>query len=395
MNVDELKTLLPWCTTTHQQTVVKALIEHGTSTAAGRALDMRPNRIRDTISQLRQSAARRGFSPAHDMTHTVPGGFHVRGVSTMYDGDGNIRAQWVKSGKDEEDRFTAFSIALDALLEEKEVRGRAKPVKAPKVSEADLLNCIQFGDPHFGMQSWHHETGEDFDLRIARRDMMTGVDTLIEAAQPAKNCLIVSLGDMFHSDSNAATTTRGTRVDVDTRWAKTLGVGIATMRYCIDRALEKHHHVTFVPVCGNHDQHSSLMMGIALAQFYEREPRVTVDTSPNPFHWYRHGKVLIGMTHGDTVKREQLPGIMACDRPMDWAECTHRYWLTGHIHHETVKEFPGVIVETFRTLASRDAWHHASGYRSGRDIRLDVYCKNRGRVNRHIVGLQEIQAKNG
>jgi hypothetical protein len=49
-----------------------------------------------------------------------------------------------------------------------------------------------------------------------------------------------------------------------------------------------------------------------------------------------------------------------------------------------------VIVETFRTLASSDAWHHHSGYRSGQDMKCDVIHREYGRTNRHVVGIRQI-----
>jgi len=342
----------------------------------------------DRARAAERKAARSGWSPAHSMTKTVPEGFHVKGVSTLYGADGAVAAQWVKSSKDKDNLDTLME-AIQSIADP--LRGEAKPIKSPKVADEDLLVVIPFGDPHFGLHAWHEESGEDFDLKIAERDLVSAMDEMMRVSPHAKQALIISCGDMFHSDSNAGTTTKGTKVDVDSRWPKILSVGIRAMRYCIDAALKKHEHVTFVPVCGNHDAHTSLVLGLCLQAFYEREPRVEIDVQPGRYHYYRFGNCLIGMTHGDTVKKEQLPGIMAFDRKEDWGQTEHRTWVTGHIHHETVKEFPGVTVESFRTLAARDAWNTMSGYRSGRDLRMDVYHRLDGRIDRHIVGIGRLR----
>ena len=102
------------------------------------------------------------------------------------------------------------------------------------------------------------------------------------------------------------------------------------------------------------------------------------------------GRNMIGVTHGHNTKPAALPGIMATDHPEAWGRTSHRYWYTGHIHHQTVYEFPGCTVETFRTLAARDAWHHAKGYRSGRSMVCDVLHRERGRIMRHEVGVEEL-----
>jgi hypothetical protein len=318
----------------------------------------------------------------------APEGYLTRGRSTLYNRRGEIIAEWVKTAKDKEDEYKALVQAIGTLAD-----GWAKPkaVKKPSGSlSEDLLTVIPLGDPHFGMFSWAQETGQDFDLEIAEANLVAAVDHLVSLAPRAKEALLINLGDFFHFDNSYNQTTQGTKVDGDTRWSKVLRIGIRAMRRCIERLLETHDRVTVICEIGNHDTHSAVMLALALDQFYEREPRVTVDTSPAKFHWYRFGKNLIGVTHGDTVKAKDLPGVMACDRAKDWGETDYRYWYTGHIHHDTVKEYPGVIVETFRTLAPADAWHKNQGYRSGQDLKLDVIHKKYGRVNRHVVGIRQI-----
>jgi hypothetical protein len=247
------------------------------------------------------------------------------------------------------------------------------------------------GDPHLGMFAWAQETGQNFDLKIAEANLVGAVDHLVGLAPPAEEALIINLGDFYHTDNQTNRTARsGHALDVDSRWSKVLGVGIRAMRRCIDAALKKHARVTVICEIGNHDDHSSVMLAHCLSQFYERDPRVTVDVSPAKFHWYRFGRNLIGTTHGDTAKPDRLPAVMACDRPKDWGETEHRYWYTGHVHHDSLKEYPGCIVETFRTLAPGDAWHRGQGYRSGQDMKCDVLHREFGRINRHVVGIRQL-----
>jgi hypothetical protein len=323
------------------------------------------------------------------MTHAVPDGFHVKGVSTLYGANGEVKGQWVKSKKDEDLKLTLLMDAVQKLAEP--FAGKSTKVKEPVNTEADLLCVYPMGDPHLGMYAWAEETGEDFDIEIAERNLVGAVDQLVGLAPKSDEALIINLGDFFHSDTSDNRTRRsGNPLDVDSRWAKVLSVGIRTMRRCVDRALKKHRIVNVVCEIGNHDDHSAIMLALCLQQYYENNPRVNIDTSPDNFHWYRFGENLIGITHGDGTKARDLPGIMANDRKEDWGQTSFRYWYTGHIHHDTLKEYPGCIVETFRTLASRDAWHHNAGYRSGRDMKCDVLHRKYGRINRHTVGIRQI-----
>lgn len=343
-----------------------------------------------TVRELQDMGLGRApAQPAEPPLPALPDGHRVRGVSTYVGPDGEIRGQWIKTGAEQEDKHSALIEAMTKVADA--WRGKAEPVPSPVVSNEDLLCVVPMGDPHLGLYAWSEETGQDFDLDIAERNLVAAADHLIALAPPAKEALIISLGDFFHTDTSANQTMRSHHaLDVDTRWSKVLAVGIRTMRRIIDRALEKHETVNVICEIGNHDDHSAIMLGLCLAQFYEREPRVRVDTSPAKFHWFRFGDNLIGVTHGDTVKPDKLPGVMAHDRARDWGETVHRYWYTGHVHHKSQMEYPGVIVETFGTLAPRDAYAAGAGYRSGQDLCLDVIHRKWGRINRHTVGIRQL-----
>ena len=81
---------------------------------------------------------------------------------------------------------------------------------------------------------------------------------------------------------------------------------------------------------------------------------------------------------------------MACDRAKDWGETEHRFIYHGHIHHSSISEHPGVLVESFRTLAAKDAWHSSSGYRSGRDMKCIIHHKEYGEISRHTCNVAMI-----
>ena len=385
---DPLAGLEPWGTAIERQ-VLESLQRTGSIVGTAEDMGISPERVRAHLSELERRAARRGWAPGSDMTKTVPAGYHVKGVSTYYDADGNVIGQWVKSQQDPEGKLELLLDAVKQIAEP--FAGSHDPVPPPAATTADLLCVYPMGDPHLGMYAWASETGEDFDLDIAERNLVAAVDHLVDLAPPADEALIINLGDFFHSDTNQNRTARsGHALDVDTRWAKVLSIGIRTMRRCIDRALLKHRTVRVICEIGNHDDHSSVMLALCLSNYYEREPRVVIDTSPEKFHWHRFGDCLIGVTHGDTVKFKDLAGVMAVDRAKDWGETKHRHWYCGHVHHDTVKELPGVTVETFRTLAARDNWHHAAGYRSGRDMKCDVWHRRYGIITRHVVGIHQL-----
>jgi hypothetical protein len=374
-----------------QQRAIDALCQHGSPEAAAQALGVTAAQLNNQLSEVARRAARAGWSPPHDYIHAVPDGFHVKGVSTYYGEDGTRRGQWVKTQIDREHRVQLLLRALQNIAEP--FKGKAEPCPAPAYADEDLLAVYPMGDPHIGMFSWPKETGEAFDVQIAETNLVNAVDQLSQLAPPAKHALIVNLGDFYHSDNFEARTARNDNaLDVDNRWSKVLAVGLRTMRRCIDRAAAKHEKVSVICEIGNHDDHSAIMLAQALSMYYERDDRIRIDVSPAPFHWYRHGLVLLGVTHGDNVKPAELPGIMATDRARDWGETRYRHWYTGHVHHKSGHEYPGVTIESLRSLAAKDAWHFRNGYRSDRDMRVDVWHASRGLVLQHTVGIEQLAA---
>lgn len=320
----------------------------------------------------------------------LPPGHRYSGVSTLLDADGRVRAQWQKTNVSKEQYREALLQACAAVAEP--YRGAALPVPEPDV-DADLLAVYCLGDPHLGMLAWGRESGADHDLDIAKRDLYAGVDHLVAEAPPADTALILSLGDLVHFDNEAGTTTAGTKQDADTRWFKVMIETVWTMRRCIDRALEKHRKVMGWLIRGNHDRHASAGIAIALAMFYESNPRVEIDLTPDPYSWLRFGKVLIGANHSDeNSKAETLAAVMACDRAEDWGQTLYRYMLCGHLHHTYAKEERGVLVERFPTLAPKDAWHHGKGYRAQQSMCVDVYHREYGRRSRRTVGIRQLRA---
>lgn len=327
----------------------------------------------------------------HDYgTSVLPPGFALKGVSQHVDSQGNVKTQWIKS---ERDKAAQTEMMLEALRDMAEgYTGVVKPTKAPGNLSRDLMTAIPIGDAHFGLHCWAPETGVNFDLKIAEDITVHGIASLLKAVEPADHAVLINVGDYFHADGdNGSKTTKGTPVDTDSRWPKILETGLSAFQRSIDMALATHNRVTVICAVGNHDAQISVMLATFLSLMYKNEPRVFVDTRPTKFHYVRHGACLLGITHGDTTRGADLPLIMAGDMASDWAETLHRLWYTGHVHHDTVKDYRGATVETVRTLVPADKWHVGQGYRSMRDIKADTWHTQYGRIGRVVRNIIQIE----
>jgi hypothetical protein len=259
---------------------------------------------------------------------------------------------------------------------------------SPKKVDKDKMVVLPLGDPHLGMYAWCQEAGEDFDVDIAETNLRKALAYLIDKAPPAEHCVILNLGDFFHGDNSSNTTTRGTDVDVDGRWGRVFDIGMVLMIDAVNLALERFKKVTVRNNPGNHDKHTGQALSIAMKYIFKDNPRVEIAEPSNPFFIYQFGNNMLFSTHGDGLKPKQAQGFVSNAYPEMWGQTEHRLALFGHFHHEDRKEENGLIVEIFNTLASSDAWHHASGYRSKRNMKCIVLDREDGEIERYTFSLK-------
>ena len=389
--------LLRFCETERQRECVQAVIDIGSVTHAAKHLQTDERNFRRMLAQIRARAASQGHAPEFGMTEQVPDGFKLKGRSVLRKLD-PVTGQrvevlsWDKTSADDERRAEMLREWIEHLSVG--CRGLSPVVPAPAHTLKSMLVSYKFGDPHFGMESGPEAGGDKFDLDEADRITRAGIDRLVSVSPAAETCIVEVIGDAMHAnDGSNLTPQHKNPLDVDNRgFRHALLKSAEAWRYVILRALERHQRVIVWFLEGNHDPESSAAIALALAFYFDNEPRVEIDLSPAVFRYHRFGQCLLGAHHGDRVKMQDLPLLMAVDRPVDWGQTSFRYISTGHIHHDVVKEVQGVRVESLRTLAGKDPYHAFKGYRSLRDTRCVVYHENYGEIERYTVGAAMLEA---
>jgi hypothetical protein len=375
--------LYQFCTV-RQLEVLEAINAHKSVRAAARAIGMHKSQAVEALKLVKKKAAAQGYSPEHDLTRPIAPGFKLKGASTLYRrGEPEPVLQWVKTSADDKQREQIMREAVRALMDDVP---RAKPSSIQSGGPSSLCNVITLTDVHVGALAWGKETGADWDLTIAERDVTGAVRHLLEACPQAGTCVVAQLGDFLHQDGLAAVTpTSGHQLDSDSRFSKIVGVAVRILRNAVDMALERHQRVVVLMAEGNHDIASSVWLRHMFALLYEREPRVSVIDSELPYYCHQHGQTMLAWHHGHLKKLEQLPLLFAAQFPRVWGDTTKRYVHTGHLHHKHEKEHSGVTVIQHPTIAARDAYAARGGWVADREMTAITYSDRFGQIARATV----------
>jgi len=380
--------LYQFCTV-RQGEILKAIEEHGSHRKAAESLGIKKSTISSVIASIKLKAVTHGYSPEHDMTRVAPEPFLVRGVSTYYNEEGQVKGQWVKTRMDD-NKFQ--QILMEAVEAMKEEIPRVKMTAAPKAGNDNLLNCYVITDYHLGMLSWDEETGENWDIKIGEDLIVRWFSQAILQSPAADTAIFAQLSDFLHFDGMDAVTPASKHLlDVDTRFAKLVRSAIRVLRTVIDMLLQKHSKVHVIMADANHDPVSQIWLREWFSVLYENEPRISVDKSPNPYNAYEFGKVALFFHHGHKRKVANVSEVFAARFREMFGRTKHAYAHMGHLHSIDIKENNLMIVEQHRTLAPADAYAARGGWLSGRDAKVICYHKEFGEVSRLTINSDMIK----
>ena len=386
--------LLDYCTTEHQRNVI-TLHEEGLGyQKIGERLGIGKYSARDIVKNVKGRAASKGHSPEHDMVHTVPDGFNVKGISTLYNDEGKPVSQWVKSQIDSEKQIEMMREVVASMSEDIKPES---PVPSPNINADELLNCFVITDYHMGMLADKDEvnasgqTGNgDWDLKIAEETLVNWFAEAIRISPEADTAIYAQLGDFGHYDYEPLTQASKHLLDSSSRNFKIVRATIRVTRQVIRMLLEKHNHVHIKWCDANHDPFSAIWMRELLTALYESEPRVFVDNTADTYYAYEFGKTALFFHHGHKRKVANVDTVFAAKYREVFGRTEHAYAHMGHYHSVDKKETNLMVVEQHRTLASADAYSSRGGWLSGREANVITYHKEYGQVAYNTISYKMI-----
>tara|TARA_R100000388_G_scaffold36596_1_gene28464 strand:+ start:4637 stop:5695 length:1059 start_codon:yes stop_codon:yes gene_type:complete len=238
----------------------------------------------------------------------------------------------------------------------------------PKKEDGHLL-IINPADVHIGKYSNPKETGGEYNIKIAKERVREGVKGILRNAEgfPIEKIVFCIGNDILHVDNVFNTTTKGTKQDVEGKWFEHFTEALELYVEVIEMLIQI-APVEAIHSMSNHDYMSGFHLAHALKSWYRNTEAVKVDAEPNPRKYFSWKNSLVGLSHGDGAKLNNLPLLMAQEKPNKWANSKYRYWYLHHLHHKNRYKFLssfdniGVTVEFLRSPSYADSWHHQKGY---------------------------------
>jgi hypothetical protein len=235
-------------------------------------------------------------------------------------------------------------------------------IKRKKQNDPHCL-VVDPADVHIGKLCKAMETGEDYDQNIAIQRMRDGVIGVLDKSSGYNidKIIFIAGNDILHTDTPKRTTTSGTPQDTDGMWYENF-VNAQSILIDMIELLMSVADVEVVYNPSNHDYMSGFMLMQAVKAWFRKCKNVKFHDDMSHRKYVTFGKNLIGSTHGDGAKTQDLPMLMAHEASEYWHNCKHRYIYTHHVHHKTSKDFGSVCVESLRSPSGSDSWHHRNGY---------------------------------
>lgn len=281
---------------------------------------------------------------------------------------------WLKTDKasifikNKTEVITFDEMREDFINEMKQHSPKFEKIKRPKYEDKHLM-VLDIADLHIGKLASEIETGDNYNSDIAYERAKEGVRGILAKANGfnLEKILFIIGNDVLHVDNAHKTTTSGTPQDVSKMWhenyilARDLYIGIIN-------ALVSFADVHIVHNPSNHDYVSGFMLADSVYCWFRNHKNITFDVNIRHRKYFKYGNNLIGTSHGDGAKMDQMPLLMANEAPQEWSETKYRYVYLHHIHHKQTykfksgQDFQGVTVEYLRSPSGTDSWHYRNGY---------------------------------
>lgn len=243
-------------------------------------------------------------------------------------------------------------------------------VKATKQDKKFSL-VINLQDLHFGKGSSAYDVGEKnkFSLELCKNRVLESVENLISMVLSYGNpekVYIVAGGDAINADNFQNTTTEGTPQDNEVSVTTAMWTAKRTYADVVNMLRQITKNVEIVPLPGNHDRILAIELADWLYAWFRNDTDVICNMSGESRQYRKYGQTVLGFSHGDKLKPERTPIVMAHEARELWGLTKYAALYTGHLHTRITRDLDGVQHQQASSPSGEDRWHEENGYTTSR-----------------------------
>ncbi len=328
--------------------------------------------------------------------------------------DKGLKRFWIKTKKGSYLVENNHSMSYDDFRRDLKGMMQEYAPKYPKIKYVSIDNprclVVDIADLHINKLTSAFETGESTNVELLKKNVMESLKVLLTYAKPFNISSIIFVGgnDVLHVDTTANTTTGGTKQDSCMMWydafieAKKLYIEVIELLMQVAPV-----HFVFCP--SNHDYMSGFQLAQTIEAWFHKCKDVSFDVSPAHRKYVLFGNSLMGFTHGDGPKAEELPDLLKIEAKAEYALAKYCYVYCHHWHHKVKAGFKGkkrqelekdyrdvkivqtakqldknfTRVEHIRSANGTDSWHHIKGFQhSPTGVEAFIHDLHKGEIAR-------------
>ena len=253
---------------------------------------------------------------------------------------------------------------IDQYFETKDYSKDKLPIECLNYDKDGVTVEVDMADAHAGLLAWRSDSGNDYDLKIAKKRFFECINDIRErcSSRKIKKIVLVSLGDFLHIDNGENSTSHGTRQDADGRIGK-------IVEYAEDMLIDgitilgQIAPVEFIHIIGNHDEITGVMLARSVANAFRNDGNVTFDVTPNPIKHRLFGKNLVLFHHGNLPKAN-IDDLIYKHAREDFGKSKYSEIHLGHLHTEIARTKVGTTIRNVTAITGSSYWENSMGYKA-------------------------------
>lgn len=241
---------------------------------------------------------------------------------------------------------------------------KAKPMEIqehnPSYGSGDNILILPLVDFHWNLLSTEYITGNEYNKKIAAENFRNIISDTVSrtVGRNISKIKFVIGNDLFNANGINGSTFKGTQQDNESHIFEAYTELFELITSGIE-VLKKLAPVDILYVPSNHDKEVTMYFMYTLRAQYKEDPDVSVDCSPLPRKYFRHGRTLFMFTH--TIKQDAINRNIMAEASHMIDGVSDIQVMLAHLHNETVSD--GIItIRRLPTTSGLSAWAKDKGY---------------------------------